>query len=131
MKSLIVEVDFTSRLLLQTLLSRFGPCHVAVNGREAVDAFRAIQPDSAPYDLICMDIMMPEMDGQEALHQIRKAEMARGILSTKGVKVLMVSALDQPKDVFDSFFELCDGYLVKPIDAPKLLETLTRLGLVA
>jgi len=131
MKSLIVEDDFTSRLLLQTLLSRFGPCHVAVNGKEAVDAFRLTQKDGAPYDLICMDIMMPEMDGQEALHQIRKAEMAQGILSTSGVKVIMTTALDRPKDVFDSFFELCDDYLVKPIDAARLIETLSRLGLVA
>ena len=40
MKTLIVEDDFTGRLLLQTLLSPYGECHIAVNGREAVDAFR-------------------------------------------------------------------------------------------
>ena len=38
---LLVEDDFASRLLLQTFLSRYGECHIAVNGREAVEAFRA------------------------------------------------------------------------------------------
>ena len=40
MRTLIVEDDFTSRLLLQTVLSRYGECHVAINGKEAVEAFR-------------------------------------------------------------------------------------------
>ena len=63
MKTLIVEDDFTSRLLLQELLRRFGPCHVAVNGVEAVDAVTAALTANAPYDLICLDIMMPVMGG--------------------------------------------------------------------
>ena len=40
MKTLIVEDDFTSRLLLQASLSAYGECHIAVNGKEAVEAFR-------------------------------------------------------------------------------------------
>jgi two-component system chemotaxis response regulator CheY len=63
MRTLIVEDDFTSRLLLQSFLSVYGECHIAVNGREAVAAFRAAQERPQAYDLICMDIMMPEMDG--------------------------------------------------------------------
>jgi two-component system chemotaxis response regulator CheY len=41
MKTLVVEDDFTGRLILHTFLSRYGECHIAVNGREAVDAFGA------------------------------------------------------------------------------------------
>ena len=79
MKSLIVEGDFGSRLLLQILLSRFGVCHIAVNSKEAVDAFRAAKKAGAAYDLICMD-MIPEMDGQAALQAIRAQEEAEGVL---------------------------------------------------
>jgi two-component system chemotaxis response regulator CheY len=43
MRTLIVEDDFTSRLLLQSFLSEYGECHIAVNGREAVAAFRTAQ----------------------------------------------------------------------------------------
>ena len=70
LRMLLVEDDFASRLLLQIFLSRHGECHVAVNGREAVEAFRYASERGQPYDLICMDIMMPEMDGREAVRQI-------------------------------------------------------------
>jgi two-component system chemotaxis response regulator CheY len=82
MRALLVEDDFASRLLLQTFLFRFGECHAAANGREAVEVFRASWEMGLPYDLICMDVMMPEMDGCEAVRQIRAQEQARGILST-------------------------------------------------
>ena len=59
MRTLIVEDDFTSRLLLQTILAKYGECHIAINGKEAVDAFRLSKQNRNSYDLICMDIMMP------------------------------------------------------------------------
>src|SRR5208282_338399 len=71
MRTLIVEDEFTSRLLLQSFLSQYGECHIAVNGREAVAAFRTACESGQAYDLICMDIMMPEMDGQTAVREIR------------------------------------------------------------
>jgi len=98
MKTLIVEDDFTSRLLLQELLKSYGPCHIAVNGKEAVEATAAALEDE-PYDLICLDIMMPEMDGQEALRRIREQEEARDILSSNGAKIVMTTALDDIKNV--------------------------------
>jgi two-component system, chemotaxis family, chemotaxis protein CheY len=77
-----VEDDFATRLLLQTFLSRYGECHIAVNGREALEAFGSALERGEGYDLIFMDIMMPEMDGREALRQVRAAEAAHGISST-------------------------------------------------
>jgi two-component system chemotaxis response regulator CheY len=131
MKALIVEDDFTGRLLLQTFLSRYGECHVAVNGKEAVEAFRAASQAGQAYDLICMDIMMPEMDGQAALRKIRGCEEAQGIPSDRGVKIIMTTALDDMKSVFRSFHELCDAYLTKPIDTAKLLGYLQSFKLAA
>ena len=77
MKALIVEDDFTSRLLLQGLLQPFGVCHVCINGKEAVEAFKIALDQKEPYDLVCLDIMMPEMDGQTALKEIRAIEGQR------------------------------------------------------
>jgi len=121
LRILLAEDDFACRLLLQTFLSRYGECHAAVNGKEAVDAFRAAMEREEPYDLICMDIMMPEMDGREAIRQIRATEEAYGILSTSGAKVIMTTTVEDVKEVILCFKELCDAYLMKPIDLAELL----------
>ena len=118
---LLVEDDFSSRLVLQTFLSKHGECHVAVNGREAVDAFRSALKNGQRYDLICMDIMMPELDGPDAVRQIRELEQEFGILSSSGAKIIMTTAVDDIKEVGRCFHELCDSYLVKPIDLATLL----------
>jgi two-component system chemotaxis response regulator CheY len=131
MKTLIVEDDFTSRLLLQASLTPYGECHIAVNGREAVEAFRAAREQGQRYDLICMDIMMPEMDGHEALKQIRKLEDDADILSSDAAKVVMTTALDDIGNVMAAFKGLCDAYLMKPIEKANLLAKLKSLHLIS
>lgn len=130
MKTLIVEDDFTSRLLLQEFLKGYGPCHIAVNGKEAVEATNTALEAGEPYDLICLDIMLPEMDGQTALKEMRHQEEDRKIRSTQGSKIVMTTALDDMKNKMGSFWELCDAYLVKPIDRAKLIEELRKLKLI-
>ena len=130
MKTLIVEDDFTSRLLLQEFLKSYGPTHVAVNGREAVDAVRAALEAGERYSLTCLDIMMPLVDGHEALRQIRSLEDAQGILSTHGAKIIMTTALGNVSNISKAYSALCDAYLVKPIDRKQLLQELSNLGLI-
>jgi two-component system chemotaxis response regulator CheY len=130
LRMLLVEDDFASRLLLQTFLSRYGECHVAVNGREAVDAFRLALDRGQGYDLICMDIMMPEMDGREAVRQVRALEEARGTLSTFGARIFMTTTVEEVKEVILCFKELCDAYLTKPIDLGQLLNHMRSHQLV-
>ena len=131
MRILIAEDDFTSRVLLQELLKKYGSSHIAINGQEAVEAVRTALEAKKPYDLICLDIMMPVMDGQTALRQIRELEEARGIISTYGAKIIMVTALDDVKNSMEAFHNLCDGYLVKPIIGKLLIAKLRELKLIA
>jgi two-component system chemotaxis response regulator CheY len=130
LKSLIVEDDFTSRLLLQTFLARYGESHIATNGREAVQAFSTALTAGLPYDVICMDILMPEMNGNEALKQVRDLEHAKGIFPGRGVKIIMTSGVKEVQQVFQSFDETCDAYLFKPIDTGKLVKELQAFGLL-
>jgi two-component system chemotaxis response regulator CheY len=116
--------------MLQTYLSKYGECHVAVNGREAIEAFRSSREQRRPYQLICMDIMMPEVDGLTALERIRALETAAGVLAGEGVKIVMTSALNDSKHVFTAFNELCDAYIAKPVDLGKLMKHLRDFKLV-
>jgi two-component system chemotaxis response regulator CheY len=131
MKTLVVEDDFTSRILLNEILQQYGPVHVAVNGKEAVAAVQIALKAKERYDLICLDIMMPEMDGQTALSAIRAAEEAVGLTSTYGSKIVMTTALGDVGNVSKSFYRLCDAYLVKPIDRAMFQAELRKLGLIS
>lgn len=129
MKILIVEDDFTSRKLLLALLSSYGECDVAVNGEEALVAFDAATDDGDPYSLVCLDIMMPVMDGQETLAEIRNRESLAGVQGLDGVKIIMTTALDDSQNVMTAFRSQCEGYLVKPIGKADLTKLLTSLGI--
>jgi len=130
MRILIVEDDMTSRLLLRKMLEPFGACDVAVNGKEAVEAFRLASKQGEPYTLVCLDIMMPEMDGQTALKEIRALEQAAGRLPSQAAKIVMTTALRDIENVTLAYRELCDGYLVKPIVRDKLVTLLKELNLL-
>ncbi len=130
MKTLIAEDDFTSRLLLQKLLEGYGTCHFAANGREAVEAARLAIEEGEPYDLICMDIMMPEMDGQQALGEVRRLEETTVVSGPGRAKIIMTTALADKENVMRACERHCDGYLVKPIQKAKLEEDLRKLELI-
>ncbi|PCJ56911.1 MAG: response regulator [Planctomycetota bacterium] len=127
MKILVVEDNFINRNLLVSMLSRYGTCDVAVNGEEAVAAFK--EYISEPYDLICLDINMPVKNGQEALKEMRAYEHETN--NTSGAsKIIMTTSLDDSKNILEAFKEQCDGYLVKPIHLDKVKELLTSLKLI-
>jgi len=129
MKILIVEDDLTSRILLSRMLSPYGDCDVVVNGKEAVECFDLAHAEESPYDLICLDIMMPEMDGQEVLAVIREKEEENKIAGLDGVKIIMVSALGDKDNVLKAFQSGCEAYLTKPIEKAKLIEHIKEFGL--
>ena len=130
MKTLIAEDDFTSSLLLQEILKPYGPQNLAVNGKDAVEAVRASLETGEPYDLVCLDIMMPEMDGQTVLRRIREMEDKAGIFGPDGAKIIMTTALGNKENILEAFAEQCDGYLIKPIRKDELLRSLRKLKLI-
>ncbi|GBC60894.1 response regulator [Desulfonema ishimotonii] len=130
MKILIAEDDFIARRILKDILSAYGDCDIVVDGDEAVQAFRLAHEENAPYDLICMDIMMPNTDGQQALVRIRDMEKQYGIRGTAEVRVIMVTALDDPKNVFQAYYNgVATAYIVKPIEKDRLADSIRALGL--
>lgn len=132
MKILVVEDDLISRLVLKKMLEQYGLCDTAVNGKEAVQAYSMAVEEGEPYDLICLDIMMPEMDGKEALKIIRQKESEIGVKPAGEVKIVMITALDTPREVIDTYYNGgCTSYMVKPIEKVKIIGMLKELELIA
>ncbi len=130
MRSLIVEDDFIAKELLQIYIADYGDISFAINGKEAVRAIEESLDSGKPYDLICLDIKMPEMDGLEALKHIRKLEQDRAITGLDGTKVIMTTSSDLPRDIYNAFNTGCEAYIVKPIRKETLVEEMTKLGLI-
>jgi two-component system chemotaxis response regulator CheY len=121
MKVLIVDDDSTTRIVLQRLLSRYGEVHSCVDGTEAVQACTMALEHNEAYDLICMDIFMPTMDGLEALKLIRQEEERHGRSHAHRAKVIITAASGDDESIHIAFQQLCDAYIVKPVDGTELL----------
>ena len=130
-KILIVEDDPVSQEYLQALLRPYGDCRLAANGREALEAFQNAWHRAQPFELICMDIMMPVMDGQTALKEIRRLENAMGLVAKDRAVVIMTTALEDAHNVDEALYRGgASSYILKPINADLLYEDLQRFGLI-
>ena len=130
MKTLIVEDDFTSRMILQRFLAPYGSCDIAVDGNEAVQAFQLAWDENKPYDLICMDIMLPNMNGLDAIEYIRNLETSLAGKYNKKVVIIMTTSKDDKEDVKNSMEKGANWYLLKPVNKQILLNKLRELGII-
>lgn len=131
LRFLIVEDDFFAREIIQDILSGYGMCHIASHGEEAVEACRKSHEDGTPYHLVCMDIMMSGMNGFEAASGIRAFEKKHGIGYDDRVKIIMISALEDPINVMKALSESeADSYVVKPVERDKLIDEIRKVGLI-
>jgi two-component system chemotaxis response regulator CheY len=130
MRILIAEDDFISRKLMMRFLSKYGECDVTVDGNEAIEAFKMALDSGEGYDLICMDVMMPFVDGFQALQKIREIEKDNQIPEEKSSKIIMTTALSEGKNVTRAFELGCTAYAGKPIDRDKFENELRKLDLI-
>ena len=130
MKILLAEDDFASRKFMTRFLSKYGECDVTVDGMEAVEAFKMALESNEGYELICLDIMMPLLDGYQALSLIREIELKRGLPEDKRAKVIMTTALNERRNVTKAFQLGCTAYAGKPIDQEKFENVLRKLELI-
>jgi len=128
-KILIAEDDLVSRKYLSKVLSNYGDCDLVIDGLEAVDAYMMSMSEKEPYDLICLDIMMPKIDGVKVLKTIRDLEAQEGITADKRVKIIMTTALGETDVIQTSLDYGCDAYASKPIDVAKMIEVMKKIGL--
>lgn len=129
MRILVAEDETLIRQDLIKQLASFGECDGAADGRQTLEKVRQAYEDERPYQLICLDIRMPGMSGQEALREIRKLEEEQGIQPGDGAKIMIITALSDSRNIMEAFNAQCEAYLVKPVDRNKLLVELRKLEL--
>jgi signal transduction histidine kinase/CheY-like chemotaxis protein len=116
-KILVVEDNPDNRFLIKAFLQKKDhQLEMAVNGVEAVEKFK-----NNSYDLILMDIQMPEMNGYQAVNKIREWEAEKELIKTK-IVALTAYALDSDKD--RALSEGFDAHLTKPLKKDKLFEVI-------
>jgi two-component system chemotaxis response regulator CheY len=129
-KILIAEDDSTTRHLMQELLAPVGQIHVAVNGQQAFDFFVKAIEELTPFNLICLDINMPRMNGMQCLEKIRSYEEECGINAEQAARIIMTTIDSSPISVLQSFRAGCESYVVKPIDKRELFQEIFKFGLL-
>ena len=135
MKILVVDDSPVIRQMLIRMLKPYGFTFVeAENGVVAVSKFTEGLRNNDKFDLVLMDIEMPEMDGQQALKELRIIEKnLHGItLSTKNyTPIIMLTSLDDPAHFLEAYTKgKCSGYLTKPVVLEDLLEKLRKSKLL-
>jgi two-component system chemotaxis response regulator CheY len=128
MKTLVVDDEGTARVLLQNILNEYGPVDTAADANEALDSVRNALDSGSPYDLICLDIVMEEVDGLQVLRAIRQTEIERQVAPSK---VIMITVRTDTPTVMRAVRGQCDHYLAKPIDKAILKEELEKMGLIS
>jgi two-component system chemotaxis response regulator CheY len=127
MKIMIVDDNYDNRLILKKILEQH-QCIEECDGKQAVGSFVRALHNKEPFDLVLMDIMMPEIDGLSALEIIREVEKKWEIPPGSECKVIMVTALDSPKDVCRAFFKGgATEYIAKPIDKDELRQKIASI----
>jgi PAS domain S-box-containing protein len=123
---LVAEDNEINALLMRSLLTRLG--HHAVittNGEEALESWLAAKSAGTPYDLVLMDIQMPQLDGIETTKRIREREAGS---PGRRTPILALTANTLVEDRYACFEVGMDGFLIKPLDREKLTEALTGLA---
>ena len=129
MRTLVVDDDLVSRRLLRSLVTAFSECEVAVNGRDALQLFESRHATGTPFELICLDVMLPELDGYEVLEAIRKFEAQHQVGLSQCAKIIFFTSVEDPQLVGRSYAIGCQAMVAKPVDRDKLIHALGAAGI--
>ena len=130
MNILIVDDDYVSRTKMRTVLQDLGTCTDEESSLKALDVFKKALDTGKPFDLVTLDIQMPDLDGTEMLARLRETEKSRNIPQSARSRIFMVTAHSHKESLLTCFKAGCDGFIVKPFTRETILAKLEVLGLV-
>jgi two-component system chemotaxis response regulator CheY len=127
---LIVDDSASIREEMLSILSPLAECHVATTGQEAVDLVKRTQGKGKNFDLVIMDVIMPEKDGLTAVKEIREFEKAQGWSGADTLTIIIATTIKDPARILIAQYECgADAYITKPFTEKTVLQTLRNNGL--
>jgi two-component system chemotaxis response regulator CheY len=129
MRCLIVDDEIICRKKVHCILHEVAHCDEAANGSDAVARFTKALQRQEPYDVVILDILMPDIDGHDTAVKIREVE--KELATDAGVKIIMLTVLDSVNDAMRSFaYAQATAYMVKPVSEEKLIGAFKELGIL-
>ena len=129
MRTLVVDDELVSRKKMIKILNTFGPCDSVQNGKAAISVIKTAVEESNQYNLITLDISMPDISGTQVLTAIREIEDDHELTTEKKAKILMVTSHSDIETV-KACAGKCNGYVVKPFNKELLVEKMTKINLL-
>lgn len=130
MKFLIIEDDNITSMVLQELLNEFGESDLAEDGLIGLELIEKKLKNNENYDVVYLDIMLPQRSGQDILTDIRDLDLKYNKNNLNQTKVIMSTALDDYNNIKTAFNNSCEAYIVKPFDKDKIMKALIDLELI-
>lgn len=130
MRTLVVEDVRFIGIILERILEPFSQTEFAADGQQAIDTFTKAFYRKEPFDLICLDILLPRIDGHEVLESIRSFEKLEGVRPENRVKIIIISNVDDQTSFKSAFESGCDAFISKPFNRKKILKEIEKLGLI-
>ncbi len=128
MRILVVDDELVSRKKMAKIVSDFGKVDSVKNGKAALSTVKTALEDWKLYNLITLDVSMPEVSGIEVLSGIRQLEKERGLDDEEKAKILMVTSHSDVETV-KACVGKCDGYVIKPFNKEVMVEKMKKIGM--
>ena len=129
MKILTIDDELVSREKMKKIMGSFGQCESVENGYDGLELFKAALSAKEPFDLITIDVSMPDMDGTEVLHSMREIEEEFSVPKDARARTIMVTSHSDKDTIITCVQAGCDDYIVKPFDKTVISQKLYRYGL--
>lgn len=129
MKILVVDDEIVSQKKMMKILSGFGTCDGVKTGKDALRAVKTALEKWQLYNLITLDVSMPDISGVDVLTAVREMETDRGLTDDEKSKILMVTSHSDMETV-KACVGKCDGYIIKPFNKEVMTGKIKKTGLL-
>jgi two-component system chemotaxis response regulator CheY len=132
MRTLVVEPSPVNRAFLLGVMEDQGPCVAAATAGDGLRLFLEALERGEPFDVVFLDVQLPDMNGLQVLETMRAEESRREVPPLRAVKALITSASSDEHAAARAFFQgQAISYLTRPLTVGKIFNELERFGLAA